>query len=408
MGTQDLSKNKESASERDTTDRRIPLVILTGFLGAGKTTLLNHLLRHPEGRRLAVLVNDFGDVNIDAALTRDVAQVDSGSADEIVELSNGCICCGIQDAFGKAVMELAQRKPDCIVVEATGIAEPLRIIESLAALNDEGLSALEFVRIANLVTLVDASWWVEKVQEVYSSVRRSLLLFSDPRRPLSELLTTQVECANVIILNKIDLVEEESLSRSRAALATICPSAKILTTTEGQVAIDQLLDNERFDIATAFKSSGCDLELTSASRTDSEQTKEPKTHDHADFGLMAFTYRSRYQLSHDKLVAYLRSRIPGLLRAKGFVWTDREPDRIGFASLAGDTLRFDYLGKWIHAMVSSGDMDRSRIPAPIWRIWDDTTGDRRQELVFIGIDLDRKAIENELEQFRSNTTCQKA
>ncbi|HCR30200.1 MAG TPA: hypothetical protein DIV79_09315, partial [Opitutae bacterium] len=203
MGTQDLSKNKESASERDTTDRRIPLVIITGFLGAGKTTLLNHLLRHPDERRLAVLVNDVGDVNIDAALTRDVAQVDSGSADEIVELSNGCICCGIQDAFGKAVMELAQRRPDCIVVEATGIAEPLRIIESLAALNDEGLSALEFVRIANLVTLVDASWWVEKVQEVYSSVRRSLLLFSDPRRPLSELLTTQVECANVIILNKI-------------------------------------------------------------------------------------------------------------------------------------------------------------------------------------------------------------
>ncbi|MCH2615244.1 MAG: GTP-binding protein [Opitutales bacterium] len=115
---------------------------------------------------------------------------------------------------------------------------------------------------------------------------------------------------------------------------------------------------------------------------------------------MTFTYRSRYQLSHDKLVAYLRSQIPGLLRAKGFAWTDREPDRIGFASLAQDTLRFDYLGEWIHTMVANRDMDRSQIPPPIRRIWDDSTGDRRQEIVFIGIDLDQTSIESRLDSFR--------
>ena len=398
--SQSLSDSNGSKSLGDTADRRIPLVILSGFLGAGKTTVLNHLLRNSKGRRLAVLVNDVGEVNIDAALARDVAQVDSGSTEDIIELSNGCICCGIQDEFGKAVMELAKKNPDCIIVEATGIAEPLRIIESLAAKNDEGLSALEFARIANLVTLVDAHWWVKKVQEIYSPFRRSLMLFSDPRRPLSELLTIQVECANIIILNKIDLVDEESLARSRAALSAICPSAQILTTIEGQLAIEQFLENERFDIATVFKSSGCDLELSSASRGDSRQMEESKTHDHGDFGLMTFTYRSRYQLSHDKLVAYLRSQIPGLLRAKGFAWTDREPDRIGFASLAQDTLRFDYLGEWIHTMVVNRDMDRSQIPPPIRRIWDDSTGDRRQEIVFIGIDLDQKSIESRLDSFR--------
>ncbi len=398
--SQSLSDSNGSKSLGDTADRRIPLVILSGFLGAGKTTVLNHLLRNSKGRRLAVLVNDVGEVNIDAALARDVAQVDSGSTEDIIELSNGCICCGIQDEFGKAVMELAKKNPDCIIVEATGIAEPLRIIESLAAKNDEGLSALEFARIANLVTLVDAHWWVKKVQEIYSPFRRSLMLFSDPRRPLSELLTIQVECANIIILNKIDLVDEESLARSRAALSAICPSAQILTTIEGQLAIEKFLENERFDIATVFKSSGCDLELSSASRGDSRQMEESKTHDHGDFGLMTFTYRSRYQLSHDKLVAYLRSQIPGLLRAKGFAWTDREPDRIGFASLAQDTLRFDYLGEWIHTMVVNRDMDRSQIPPPIRRIWDDSTGDRRQEIVFIGIDLDQKSIESRLDSFR--------
>ena len=405
MRTQGLSDSKGSSSEGNTADRRVPLVILTGFLGAGKTTVLNYLLRNSKGRRLAVLVNDVGEVNIDAALARNVAQVDSGSSEDIVELSNGCICCGIQDEFGKAVMELAKKNPDCIIVEATGIAEPLRIIESLAAQNNEGLSALEFARIANLVTLVDAHWWVKKVQKIYSPVRRPLMLFSDPRRPLSELLTMQVECANMIILNKIDLVDEESLARSRAALSAICPSAQILTTIEGQLEIEQFLENERFDIATVFKSSGCDLELSSTRSGDSGQMEESKTHDHGDFGLMTFTYRSRYQLSHDKLVSYLRSRIPGLLRAKGFVWTDRETDRIGFASLAQDTLRFDYLGKWIHALVMNGDMDPSGIPPPIWQIWDDSTGDRRQEIVFIGIDLDQKSIESELESFRCEKEC---
>ena len=405
MRTQGLSDSLGSNSDGNTADRRIPLVILTGFLGAGKTTVLNYLLRNSKGRRLAVLVNDVGEVNIDAALARNVAQVDSGSTEDIVELSNGCICCGIQDEFGKAVMELAKKNPDCIIVEATGIAEPLRIIESLAAQNDEGLSALEFARIVNLVTLVDAHWWVKKVQEIYSPVRRPLMLFSDPRRPLSELLTMQVECANMIILNKIDLVDEESLARSRAALSAICPSSQILTTIEGQLEIEQFLENERFDIATAFKSSGCDLELSSIRSGDSGQMEESKTHDHGDFGLMTFTYRSRYQLRHDKLVSYLRSRIPGLLRAKGFVWTDRETDRIGFASLAQDTLRFDYLGKWIHALVMNGDMDPSGIPAPIWQIWDDSTGDRRQEIVFIGIDLDQKSIESELESFRREKEC---
>ena len=405
MRTQGLSDSQGSSSKGNKADRRVPLVILTGFLGAGKTTVLNYLLRNSKGRRLAVLVNDVGEVNIDAALARNVAQVDSGSTEDIVELSNGCICCGIQDEFGKAVMELAEKKPDCIIVEATGIAEPLRIIESLAAQNNEGLSALEFARIANLVTLVDAHWWVKKVQEIYSPVRRPLLLFSDPRRPLSELLTMQVECANMIILNKIDLVDEESLARSRAALSAICPSAQILTTIEGQLEIEQFLENERFDIATVFKSSGCDLELSSTRSGDRGQMEESKTHDHGDFGLMTFTYRSRYQLSHDKLVSYLRSRIPGLLRAKGFVWTDRETDRIGFASLAQDTLRFDYLGKWIHALVMNGDMDPSGIPPPIWQIWDDSTGDRRQEIVFIGIDLDQKSIESELESFRREKGC---
>ena len=398
MSANDLSN--DTTSERDATDNRIPLVVLSGFLGAGKTTVLNHLLRQAKGRKIAALVNDVGEVNIDAALTRDVAQIDSRTTEDIMELSNGCICCSSRDAFGEAVIELAKRKPDCIVVEASGVAEPRGIVASLVAQEEDGVSALDFVRIANLVTIVDAEWWAKRVQEAYAPIRRSLMLFSDPRRPLSELLTLQVECANVIVLNKADLADEDSLARSRAALASICPAAEIVTSREGQVETEQLLDQERFDISTAFKHSRSDLELARDGETaDGKKQKLFQAHDYGEFGLMTFVYRSRYPISHDKLVGYLRRGIPGLLRAKGFAWTDRKPDRVGCLSLAGDTLRFDYLGKWIHALVKDGEMDRSQIPAKVRRKWDSKTGDRRQEVVFIGIDLDRDAIENELESF---------
>jgi G3E family GTPase len=389
----------DSSFDRGVADGRIPLIILSGFLGAGKTTVLNHLLRHPKGRRLSVLVNDVGEVNIDATLARDVTQVDSGSSDDVVELSNGCICCGIQGAFGEAVVELAKRKPDCIIVEATGIAEPQRIVTSLMGTDEEGVSSLDFVRISNLVTLIDAEWWVKKIKETYEPVRRSLLLFSDPRRPLSELLTLQVECASVIVLNKTDLVSEESIRRSEDALAAISPSAEILKTSEGQVEIEQLLEEERFDISSTFSSSRCDLEFSGKAQVPNGGAKPVGAHDHGDFGLMAFVFRSRRQICHDKLVNFLRIGIQGLLRAKGFVWTDREPDRVGYLSLAGDILRFDHLSKWIHALVSSGEMDRSQVPAEVWRKWDEKTGDRRQEIVFIGIDLDRAQIERDLESF---------
>ncbi len=364
----EVEGSKNSNGKRDASDGRIPLVILSGFLGAGKTTLLNQLLQQSGGRKVAVLVNDVGEVNIDAALARNVAEVGSESAKGVVELSNGCICCGIQGAFGESLVSLAQRRPDFIVVEASGIAEPQRIVASLAALDEKGTSSLDYVRIVNLVTVVDARAWWERMEQSYRPVRRSLLLYSDPRRPLGELLSLQVEGASLIVLNKTDLVEEPVLRRSKAALEALNPSAEIVLAKEGRVGLDRLFEEARFDLGRAMQGSWHELPADMASGA---------SHDHGDYGLMTFTVRDRYPVSHDALVKYLRSGIPGLLRAKGFAWTDRQPDRVGYFSLAGDSLRFDYLGNW-----------------------EGEAGDRRQELVFIGVDLDRDAIERSLASFR--------
>ncbi|MCH6255695.1 GTP-binding protein [Puniceicoccaceae bacterium K14] len=384
----------ETNVEGGTPDRRIPLVLLGGFLGAGKTTVLNYLMGQAKGRRIAALVNDVGEINIDAALARDLAVMESRSTDGIVELSNGCICCGLQGEFSDSVIKLAQKSPDLIIVEATGIAEPQRIVANLSVEDEEGVSPMSFVRLINVVTVVDAEWWVEKVEAAYKPMRRSLLRLSDPRKPLSELLTMQVEGSDVIILNKTDLADEEKLRRSQAALAAMNPTADIFLAKEGEVAPEELLEVERFDIEVVLQSAPYSIALQRNAKATGVEV-----HDHGEFGLTAFVYEARWPMTYNKLVAFLRKGVPGLLRAKGFAWTDNEPDRIGYFSLASEVLRFDHIGKWMHASIENGELDRSQIPGEIFKKWDRRVGDRRQEIVFIGVDLDRAKIVGELDRF---------
>lgn len=370
------------------------MVVLSGFLGSGKTTLLNHLLRNAQGRKLAVLVNDVGEVNIDAAMVSECVNVSGGDSKGFVELSNGCICCGIRNDFGQSILELADGHPDGIVVEATGIAEPLGILSSLSQPAPDGRVPNDKVRIQNMVTVVDAGWWKEQRRRDYQiASRRSLMLFSDPRRPLSELLASQVECADLIALNKCDLVDASEREVLGASLSAINPRAEIVSTQEGEIDLSEIWGKIRFDSEITPNGSLCDRELGNARGSGQAQ---PARHRHGDYGLQSFVYRARYPLSHDKLLALMRAGFKGLLRAKGFFWSDRQPERVGFLSLAGDSLRFDHLGKWFYTRVREGTMDRSQLPPNAWQVWEGEQGDRRQEIVFIGIDLDRKAIEDQL------------
>lgn len=378
-----------SASGEPAAEGRVPLVILSGFLGAGKTTLLNHLLHNAKGRRIAVVVNDLGETNIDASLLRDdQVTLRAGGASGVVELTNGCICCAIQSELSEALLMLAETKrPDCVIVESSGVAEPKQILQSLRTIGARRRKPLDVFRIQNLVTVVDAGWLGKELQALYRPVaRRSFLLHSDPRRPLSELLMEQVEYADLIVLNKADLASEEELTRLRAVLEAVSPAAEVVVSSEGRVEADSLLEVARFERNEA-----------PGGRREPATQGDGHARPHGSFGIDAFTYRSRRPFRKGVLLDALRRGFPGLLRAKGYFWTTDKLDRVGFLSLSGSVLRADHLGKWMHARLQEGRIDRSQIPAEVWRKWDDEVGDRRQEIVFIGIDLDEAEVRAKLD-----------
>ena len=446
------------------------MTVLSGFLGAGKTTLLNHLLRHPGERKIAVIVNDLGEINIDASLirggTREVPEALSG----MMELTSGCICCSIRTDLADALVDILENfSPDHLVIEATGAAEPMSIAETLYASNAENYSLQDVSFINNLVTVVDAAFFSQELSAARlgaRSVRRRRILQSDPRRPLIELLMEQIEVADVIILNKTDLVEGAEEEKLRTVLHDLNRHAEILTAREAEVEAESLLGRSRFMeektvggarwrqeiIATMEKGSREGTIVLEAPGHDHSSSHEhgddhhshgedhhhheedehghhhhhhgEDAHDHADcdhahghcvhgdhghhhdhdhshhhedFGLETFVYTARRPFREKMFMKALRQSFPGVLRAKGFYWLAETPDRVGLLSLAGTVLRADFVGTWWKSMIEDGEAEPDEMPEVVEKIWDEQTGDCRQELVFIGIDLPREEMRKTLD-----------
>lgn len=379
------------------------VTVLCGFLGAGKTTLLNHVLRQAEGRRWAVVVNDVAAVNIDAAVVR--AGAETAAARDIVELGNGCVCCSSKDDLAETVAELAASGHYAhIWVETTGVAEPRGVATLFTRKNPFGRALGDLAPLSALVSVIDAAAFLAEVAKVNQDVftEKSRLEATRRRqepasgeRPLFELLLEQVECADVLVINKCDLVTADELTRLEALLRGLNGRAEIVRTEAGQVASEFLLSRVRFDAKETLGAARWVRALNEVApgslvRRTPLPTARP---DHeVKYGINAFVYQARLPLDRAKFRLLLENGIPGLLRAKGFYWTREQPDEMGFVSIAGGVVRFDTLNYWWAALIENGKAQMEERPESIRAAWVDPHGDRRQELVFIGICLDETAI----------------
>ncbi len=424
-------KPKTPIAEAD----RVPVTLLSGFLGSGKTTLLNHLLASGAAENMAVLVNDLGEVNVDASLIRRSVRKLKSPISGMVELTSGCICCSIQTELMDALLHLyRKRKPGHILIEATGVAEPKSILETLYAANLEGVRGTDFLRVANLVTVVDAANLEDHLgtRAGGGGARRNHLLPVDRRRPLEELLMEQIECADVLLLNKTDQIEPGHADRLGAFLHSLNDRATVRHCTFGQVDAAKLFGEVRFDEETTLTGARWrKLILSNQGRVTDAAPEKPtqapttgfsnftpiaaspsagdkqpafslqtetatKGHHHKDYGLDSFVYNSRNPFDEAKLLKLLRANLPGVVRAKGFYWTTRMPKKVGLLSISGKIMRADYIGDWWAEMLAAGEASEEQIPDIVRDSWHPEFGDRRQELVFIGIDIDRTSISEQL------------
>jgi len=360
------------------------VTVLSGFLGAGKTTVLNHILANKEGMRVAVIVNDMSEVNIDAQLVE--GQINR-TEEQLVEMTNGCICCTLRDDLLQEVGRLArENRFDYLMIESSGISEPAPVAMTFTFVDERGVHLESVSRLDTMVTVVDGLNFWKDYREAKELSEQGLAVGEEDERTISDLLIEQIEFANVILVSKTDLIAKEQTERLVATLKKLNPGAEIIPMAKGEVPLDRILDTGRFDLAAAQRSPLWVRELMNEHIPESEE-----------FGIGSFVYRARKPFHPHRFWQVIQEEWQGVIRSKGFFWLASSMNWIGGWREAGGACQYELAGTWWATCPERDWPESSGVRDKIRSHFQEPYGDRRQEIVLIGIDMDINGLRSKLD-----------
>ena len=384
-----------ASNELNIPPQQLPVTVLSGFLGAGKTTVLNHILNNRQGQRVAIIVNDMSEINIDASIIEKEVSFNR-SEEKLIEMSNGCICCTLREDLLVEVRKLAiEKKFDYLIIESTGISEPLPIAETFTFADDEGISLSDIARLDTMVTVVDAVNFMKDFEEAKMLQETGESLGEDDERSVADLLIDQVEFSDVILINKIDLINPVELIQLQGILRSLNTEAEIIAIKDGRVELSKLLNTGKFSFEHAQQAPGWLKEMRGEHIPETEE-----------YGISSFVYTARKPFHPQRFYDFLHQPWSEgkLLRSKGYFWLATRPDYAGQWNQAGGIARYGYAGMfWKAVPRNEWPQDKDYLES-ILEKWEEPDGDRRQELVFIGQNLDQQGICQWLDECLLNDT----